>query len=756
VTAAAHLSVVSGNVGGQGPVATRRRRLHAGHFAFMRAVVQGVEPQLAWDRYLRAEGQASDLRLVRSTVVWIRDEFAVACRREHRPGTARLVVLDASKIPAPVENLPDLQAYAIDQGLEDESESVQIAAYEAAFGKASQRLRRRGRLIDRQLQALQWLERLVAEPPRAGDSVASWLHPQLADRLEAAEIWTLHLLAERINGLGKTWYSGIRGLGAAKAQRVLDWLKEHEATTGLRVGKHVAQRRTQLYRHELDAVVAPATDIRPLEKFVVPAELDGRAGLYRRPQSQCLLSARNDYEAVIAWLRAKHGMTPAELAEQAARRRHRATGVEREEDWLQSLSHTQRAYRKEAERFLLWAIVERHKPLSSMSHEDCVAYRAFIADPTPARRWCAPRSRQRWSPLWRPFEGPLSTSAQRYAVTVLKNLYGFLVDQNYLMGNPWTAIGTPRHAGPKLNTGRSFNFDQWAFVQRQASGLPDTSANARLRLALNLLYATGLRLSEVVRAKTDDLVWVELSGPAAFDARAHEAGQGAGQTSAGDKPKGRTRAAAVSAAGSHDDDQVVRSRRADLAKGGDADESVQGWMLEVLGKGQRLREVPVPLEVVAQLADYLTSRGLDADPEAISNRGVHLLGQAIDLVEPDGDVGASRRRRVVAKRDATPPDPKAGIAEETLYGQLKTFFGDCADVLRHLGDVKGAERLDAASTHWLRHTHATHAIAAGMPIEIAQQNLGHASLATTTAYVTSEKRRRMAAVNAFWSKTHPG
>ena len=52
----------------------------------------------------------------------------------------------------------------------------------------------------------------------------------------------------------------------------------------------------------------------------------------------------------------------------------------------------------------------------------------------------------------------------------------------------------------------------------------------------------------------------------------------------------------------------------------------------------------------------------------------------------------------------------------------------------------------------MRHSHASHAIAGGMPIEIAQQNLGHASLATTTIYVTTEKRRQMKAVEAFWRK----
>lgn len=64
----------------------RARKLHVGHFAFMRAVVQGIDPRASWDRYLRVEGEGTDKRLVRSTIAWIRDEFAAAARREERPG----------------------------------------------------------------------------------------------------------------------------------------------------------------------------------------------------------------------------------------------------------------------------------------------------------------------------------------------------------------------------------------------------------------------------------------------------------------------------------------------------------------------------------------------------------------------------------------------------------------------------------------------------------------------------------------------
>ncbi len=669
--------------------AARKRKLHVGHFAFMRSVVQGLDPRDSWERYFRVEGEVTDQRVVRSTIAWIREEFAAAAKREDRFGTARLVRIDATRIADPSMDLPSLEAFTEARGLEDEREADQIAAYEAEYGRATQRLKRRARLIARQLEALRWLETQIAQAPKPGDSVAAWLNPTLAGHLETAKIFTLAQLVERINGVGRRWYAGIKAMGETKAQRIVEWLHEiahgHPAIPELMLGRHVALPRRQLFAHELQAVVSPATDIRPLEKFIVPGELDGSRGLYRRPQAQCLLKATNDYQAILAWLRSKQGLSPEQKAVLKSRRRQRDTGVELGLDWLQALSHTQRAYRKEAERFLLWAITHKGKALSSMSNEDCIEYRDFLADPQPRSRWCGDRARERWSPLWRPFEGPLSASAQRHAVTILKNLYGFLVDQNYLMGNPWSAVSVPKSSTPKVNSGRSFSVAQWRFIEGQLQQLPTTSANERLRFGLHLLYATGLRLSEVVAATVDDLQWVEYPADAT-------------------------------------DDQPM-----------------QGWLLRVVGKGQKEREVPLPGDLVGELAQYLVSRGLDADPENIGNQGAHLLGKASDLATqaPGLDTGQTL-------------DPREGIAATTFYDQVKRFFEDCATVLRQQGDTKGAERFQKASTHWMRHSHASHAIAGGMPIEIAQQNLGHASLATTTVYVTTEKRRRMKAVEAFW------
>lgn len=75
-------------------------------------------------------------------------------------------------------------------------------------------------------------------------------------------------------------------------------------------------------------------------------------------------------------------------------------------------SHTLRAYRREALRFMLWLTVERGaKSLFDASLQDCLAFREFMAKPTPAQRWCGPRGPEIGSPAWKPFEGPVSVSS---------------------------------------------------------------------------------------------------------------------------------------------------------------------------------------------------------------------------------------------------------------------------------------------------------------------------------------------------------
>src|ERR1035438_5504937 len=144
-------------------VATTPRKFTSGHFAFMRAVVQGIDVRASWDRYLCTEGEHQDLRKVRSTIARMRTEFAAAARRHARPGTARLILVEADDVQE-TPGLPSLVAFAAERGLEDFSEAEQQAAFVEAYGPgtAAERTSRRARLIRRQLEALQWLQRVGA------------------------------------------------------------------------------------------------------------------------------------------------------------------------------------------------------------------------------------------------------------------------------------------------------------------------------------------------------------------------------------------------------------------------------------------------------------------------------------------------------------------------------------------------------------------------------------------------------------------
>ena len=179
-------------------------------------------------------------------------------------------------------------------------------------------------------------------------------------------------------------------------------------------------------------------------------------------------------------------------------------GSEAIDAWLKTkrdTNTTRRNCRKEAERFLLWAIVQKQKPISSMSTEDCIEYREFLGNPQPVERWCAPRSRQRWTKAWRPFEGALSPRSQRQAIVVLKSLFEWLMRARYLIGNAWDGVPAPEINQAGVNADRSLSKRQWATVQAFCATLPDDNASLRAKFLLCFAYETGMRLSEPMSAR---------------------------------------------------------------------------------------------------------------------------------------------------------------------------------------------------------------------------------------------------------------
>lgn len=161
-------------------------------------------------------------------------------------------------------------------------------------------------------------------------------------------------------------------------------------------------------------------------------------------------------------------------------------------------------YRKEAERLLLWSTMAMGKPVSSLTHEDLLAYQLFLADPQPMHRWVMPRGRKVACshPDWRPFAGPLAPSSQRQAIVILNTMFSWLVNAGYLAGNP-LSLSRQRARRAKPRVTRYLEPNLWAEVKQTIDQMPKETDRERehyfrLRWLFSLLYLCGLRISEVV------------------------------------------------------------------------------------------------------------------------------------------------------------------------------------------------------------------------------------------------------------------
>jgi site-specific recombinase XerD len=270
-----------------------------------------------------------------------------------------------------------------------------------------------------------------------------------------------------------------------------------------------------------------------IDNMVLPGAVDGRNGTNRASGNRAQIRADNDVDAIKAWL---------------ARFLDTKTTFDN--------------YRKEAERLLLWATVQSGKALSSLTHEDMLAYQHFLSDPQPVQRWVMRDGRRfgRADPEWRPFAGALSPASGRQAMVILNVLFSWLVHAGYLAGNPLSlSRQRGRRAAPRIT--RYLEEDLWIEVKRSIDAMPQTSTrerdhHARLRWLFSLLYLCGLRISEVVGNTMGD-----------FFCR-------------------------------RESDGTAR------------------WWLEILGKGDKLRLIPASDELMAELARYRVQLGLLPGPLA--------------------------------------------------------------------------------------------------------------------------------------------
>ena len=491
--------------------------------------------------------------------------------------------------------------------------------------------------------------------PKRADSLSAWLRPRMAAVLREEGVRTLGELITWIELRGEGWYKPVRCLGAGKARRLEAWLQRHAASLGPIRWKEI----NPVVAGTLIEVSPDMPQLVPLERMRLPETLSGRDGR-NRAQRYCQIAARNDLEAIDAYL-------------------YRYRGNER----------TQRAYRKELERFLLWCVLERDTALSSVLHEDCEAYKDFLAD--PGQIWIGPKS-LRHGPDWKPFAGKPSPASQRYAVQAIRSFFEWLVNVRYLAGNPWLTVADPAVARPlnpiqidkalpaslweKLSVDGGLldqmgNFSGEELAQRYRLRGISASINlaAQFRLvkaALLLLGDGGLRREE-----------------AAFATRNHL------------KPI---------------PDSAL-------------------WELDVLGKRNQWRTVFLPFRAIEALKAHWADREIDF------SFGMAETPLLSPLVAPLTSNAQAKHMTANGLRK------ESGYSQDGLYRVITTALRRLADEsLLDLSD-EDMEILRHAHPHSLRHTFGTHAAAGQVPLDVLQRVMGHASLQTTTIYVQAEKRR---------------
>ncbi|MBN3789593.1 site-specific integrase [Burkholderia sp. Ac-20353] len=459
-------------------------------------------------------------------------------------------------------------------------------------------------------EAIEALRHARAPAPQISDDIGDWLPARAVATLRAHGIATLADLTVRIPRR-RQWWKAIPGLGPASARRIEAFFATHPALT---------ERARAL------VVESQRSGIVPWEQLRLPNEVDGSAGTFRAPRATSTLDADNDYAAVQAWLS------------------------------LHESASTQRAYRKEAERLILWAIVERGRALSSLTTEDAVAYRAFLRHPTPRERWIGP-VRPRHAADWRPFSGGLSARSAAYTLSVLGALFRWLIEQRYLLANPFAGVKVrDTRRAIVLDTSHAFTEGEWLLARTIANGLElsygwEPAAAQRLRFILDFGYATGLRASELVGATLGDI-----------------------ETDAHGDP----------------------------------------W-IKVVGKGRKAARVALPPLARSALDRFLVARQLPVTP--------------------------SRWRPETPLIPSLAEDGAAAITSVRLWKVMQRFFAQTADLVETDNPALAA-KLRQASPHWMRHTHATHALARGAELTTVRDNLRHASISTTSIYLHGDDVKR--------------
>jgi len=139
------------------------------------------------------------------------------------------------------------------------------------------------------------------------------------------------------------------------------------------------------------------------------------------------------------------------------------------------------------------------------------------------------------------------------------------------------------------------------------------------------------------------------------------------------------------------------------------------WWIDVLGKGNKPRRLPVPEDMLAAFRAYREAYGL-----------------------PPVAARADRTPLVLSSRSRT----VKRLTDEAAAEALKGVFAEAAAAAERAGEADSAASLRHASVHWLRHSMLTNHANNGVQLKTLQDTAGHANIATTAAYLHKTDQER--------------
>ena len=512
-------------VGSKAQVIRDPRSLGIHHFAFVRSSLLGLDLRESFLRYLAWSETTTDLRYVQNRRDALLKQIIDSGRNldpdspQHAALLSSLELLRSqAKAPAAVQ-LPTLDEWVANEGMDPDmySEAELLAEYKAAFGlDNADAIEAGSNLKDptaERVRALNHLEVLLAVKPMADDKLEMWFARSVVKRLRNVGLLSLRDLVNFINVYGYRWHGRIQAFGVHRAQQVVFWLRLQQDQLNLLINDSVNEPKSlQVLRRAgqgdlvanrmlgivpAGSVAAPVLSLplslRPsvfgvgtsaqlgLERIGHTQGLSGEAGTFRSHMANTL-GAKNDLQAVNAWL-SRYQEKPA----------------------------TQRSYRKEVERFMLWCAQDLKKPLSSVNAPDCQSYREFLK--AVPWNWIHATPVSRTDPQWRAFRGQPSAASQKQALVILQTLFTGLVDAGYLVANPMRSLMKSFDLPTsKMDIRRSFTEKEWSHVLHCVDTLEDGPERIRLKALLDLLVTSGIRLDELAKARHRNLRLESLPG----------------------------------------------------------------------------------------------------------------------------------------------------------------------------------------------------------------------------------------------------